>query len=70
LGGVSGEERHTLTINEMPNHTHTIPNGSGGAGAGTPGYGGGAYTISATGGNQSHPNIPPTMSARFWRRIN
>jgi len=73
-GGVTGEDRHTLTTAEMPNHTHgaTMTNRSSDGGgnafsrANTPTA---TMHTHATGGGQSHNNIPPTLSVRYWRRV-
>jgi microcystin-dependent protein len=81
VGSIGGEERHKLTIDEMPRHSH-----------GTEEYaktnhgswshesrgdkktldfrddsrGSGTYE---TGGSSSHNNMPPYLCAFCWRRI-
>lgn len=72
VGTAAGEEKHVLTVAEMPAHNHTISAelypalGSGtvdekpqSAGPGTSG---------STGGGQSHNNMPPYIVVPFLRR--
>lgn len=73
-GATGGEETHTLTINEMPAHSHSISEGNG-----TPGsqwsldavqYGGRNTSMgtNSTGGGRAHNNMPPYLSVDMWRR--
>lgn len=66
-GATGGEERHTLTTNEMPRHTHDVQvyksvtrQGDNGTNRTTvdPGYRD-TFTSQATGGDQPHENRPP-----------
>ena len=80
-GSVGGESEHTLSVTEMPSHTHN--DGTDGTrvfdvetntGGGTstvifsdPQYG---RATTATGGNQPHNNMPPYLAVYMWKRIN
>ena len=76
-----GEKTHTLTIDEMPSHTHT-PNVSGrqmGVNAGESAYwhvaadqpwqtASTGVTTTNTGGGQAHNNMPPYITCYMWKR--
>lgn len=72
LGTWKGEETHTLTTPEIPSHTHTYQDPSGGSAS--PAGGGGGYAnpspnagtaSGATGGDGAHNNIQPVMGVNF-----
>ena len=76
-GDVGGEAEHTLTIDEMPKHTHTVK-GSLYYGAmaegvafgndNTPDYVGNVG-MSYVGGSNAHNNMPPYLSVYVWKKI-
>lgn len=73
-----GENQHTLTVNEIPSHQHTI-NGYQGAsewGAGdlwfraaTSGNTPATKTTISTGGGQAHNNMPKFYVVYVWIRV-
>lgn len=79
-----GEETHTLTVDEMPSHSHANTNGSShflgydtsssnttsGFAAGTlwGGVGKADTSIQNSGGSSAHNNMPPYMKVYMWKR--
>lgn len=73
-GATGGEENHTLTINEMPSHSHTISEGNGSPGsqwsldAVQCGGRNTSMGTNSTGGGRAHNNMPPYIVVDMWRR--
>lgn len=76
VGSTGGEEAHTLTIDEMPRHYHSVKLGYG---SGSMGKGYGRVDANnpanqnwgptgTSGGGQSHNNMPPYITVYRWRR--
>lgn len=82
IGETGGEKTHTLTIEEMPNHSHAIHSGYGEGSGGSEAYryqywassnlgwhdGNENFSLRRTGGGQAHNNMPPYITAALWRR--
>ena len=76
-GSTGGEATHTLTTNEMPSHSHSLPN-NGALDNETDGgirvSGQGIYisgvilNTNTTGGGQAHNNMPPYKVYYCWER--
>ena len=84
VGSVGGEKEHTLTVSEMPSHTHKIDRmGWGGKGLNSEAYRDGNFWVfdksnmspididylKAAGGNNPHNNMPPYIGTYRYRRI-
>lgn len=74
-GATGGSATHTLTINEMPSHTHKQSGGSSGVNDEgnliQRGYSATLKAVadaSATGGGQAHNNMPPYLAIYIWKR--
>lgn len=74
-----GEAEHTLTIDEMPSHTHKVRyvgDNAGGIYGGQPGTSTDAspeyntYFIANEGGDEAHNNMPPYITRYCWERTN
>ena len=78
-GSTGGEYEHTLTINEMPSHTHTVTDwyfkrNEGDQLGNTHGDEllGNTYTTettSASGSGRAHNNMQPYVVVYMWRRV-
>lgn len=76
-GEMGGEVEHTLTVAEMPSHTHSERlEWSNAAGWGVTGTGSGTNAVvdqgsvtGATGGGKPHNNLPPYLVCYMWARI-
>ena len=77
-GKTGGEKAHTLTVNEMPSHSHKykLSYGSSGSGSQNTGFNYAENTVStfdgenilATGGSQAHNNLQPYFTCYIWKR--
>lgn len=79
IGTTGGEQTHTLTINEMPSHSHGqyVATGSNGSTSVNYDYSGWSSTgkavwqglnTGAAGGGAAHNNMPPYIQVSIWRR--
>lgn len=76
IGETGGEKTHTLTVDEMPSHTHTAKgNILGGVGTQSAQMrrDGDAWSFSSqilnnTGGSQAHNNVQPYVVVKRWHR--
>jgi hypothetical protein len=79
VGATGGEKRHTLSVSEMPSHSHSwstsvafgneseTPSILAAGQAGTQ-FGTFAATTTANGSSASHNNLQPYITAYIWRR--
>lgn len=71
LASIGGEATHTLTVNEMPAHTHGLTangdnfTGGGGISSLQPYNPTGDQLTTSTGGGQAHNNIPPYLALNY-----
>ena len=73
IGDTGGEATHTLTIDEMPKHSHKFQfdqtEGSNGAAVKTGVHNAYDKATSETGGGQAHNNMPPYLVVSIWKRV-
>ena len=72
-GATGGEEKHQLTVEEMPRHTHGIHWHAMAIGGDTQSAAGNGYdpandSTDATGGNQPHSNMQPYSAVYIFKR--
>lgn len=78
IGTTGGEKTHTLTVNELPTHTHAIPVANTATGSTDASnkirYNNndtsyvGTIASNSTGGGEAHNNMPPYIQVSIWRR--
>ncbi len=73
LGSYTGEATHTLTVNEMPAHTHSIPQSfaasNAAAGSGVNASQAGSENTGSTGGGAAHNNVQPTLYSNVFLKL-
>ena len=73
-GTFGGEAEHTLTVDEMPSHSHSIPYMPGhDEGVEWVGQSGTAASqtrnTDINGGGAAHNNMPPYLAVYMWKRV-
>jgi hypothetical protein len=70
-----GEKEHTLTVKEMPSHSHSTVHKVGAGDGDVTGYQWannvadyGAVATTSTGGGQPHNNLQPYITCYMWKR--
>ena len=73
IGQTGGASTHTLTVNELPAHSHGSVYSAGAEGEKkfswlATGNANMAYGAVSTGGGEAHNNMPPYIQVSIWRR--
>lgn len=74
IGETGGSKTHTLTVNEIPSHTHTHYTGPGGGETFNPAQTTtnsptqNSFQTDATGGGAAHNNLQPYIVVYMWKR--
>lgn len=73
IGKTGGEKEVTLTVDQIPPHTHSYKQNISSQNLATGNYGvhnwNSNSTTGSTGGGQPHNNMPPYIVMAFWKRI-
>lgn len=72
-GSTGGEATHTLTVDEIPSHSHSYRdqgsyNSWTSSSSGDLNYKPVSGTTGSTGGGQAHNNMPPYIAVYVWKR--